>query len=315
MSTLHHELHWPQVKEKYQWDNPPYCESSTGEKRIIHVISALMVSDFIDKIQTAALERINNPPEKAQYLFSFNINTTLRGVIGDLQKSFNDRSIRNIEKINTLLTTLNVQREEFSSCFEKAKKHANEIVPSLSRPIFQLDSSRENKQSIKDWGLDFMIDFLDKSYGKCGFGEKVSEELLFSEEDRSYWNGAFDLNAFDPKKISCLAYALCKVRDPDAADYIFRQKVDGSFEESLKNLGYREVKDPDVGDIILYYNDRPELRSENKICHVGVYKGNGIVESKFGINYPFVRRHEIFDSPINYGNKIDFYRKPGLLNF
>jgi hypothetical protein len=66
---------------------------------------------------------------------------------------------------------------------------------------------------------------------------------------------------------------------------------------------YEEVKEPKLGDIVAYFTgNHPEP------THVGFYRGNGMVESKWGLHLD-VFKHPLKSIPENYGNIIKYMRK------
>ena len=64
--------------------------------------------------------------------------------------------------------------------------------------------------------------------------------------------------------------------------------------------GWREVKEPRKGDLVLYLED-------NHPKHWGIYDGSGKVRSKWGAGHIF--KHDLAAVMSQYGNHVIFYRK------
>jgi hypothetical protein len=71
----------------------------------------------------------------------------------------------------------------------------------------------------------------------------------------------------------------------------------------LRKWGYVPVTIPAANDLVLY------LDAEERPTHLGRYLKSGQVESKLGSKQPYFHWHNIFDVPLNYGDRVVFWRK------
>ena len=67
---------------------------------------------------------------------------------------------------------------------------------------------------------------------------------------------------------------------------------------------YSEVETPEIGDIVLYLEDKDRLAEQ---LHMGEYKGNNKVLSKW--DFRIVYEHELELVPLGYGDRILFFRE------
>lgn len=65
-----------------------------------------------------------------------------------------------------------------------------------------------------------------------------------------------------------------------------------------------EVSSPQNGDLVAYYNPR---LGERSLTHTGIYRGDGLVESKWG-GVKAIFLHPIFYSLTVWGDQVKYYR-------
>jgi hypothetical protein len=98
--------------------------------------------------------------------------------------------------------------------------------------------------------------------------------------------------------LSCYEYAFCQLKDGKALSSEY-----GTILDSLKEWGYNQVSQPKEGDLVIYlHNEEP--------THAGIYRGDGLVESKWGNQRPLVYLHQLNDVPTSYGNQVMFFHPP-----
>ena len=131
-----------------------------------------------------------------------------------------------------------------------------------------------------------------------------SVECAYSAEDLVFLNVS-PRQLSDAPGLTCFNYALLKGRESQAKDCIIANQAARLSVDSLEKWGYRIVSHPDEGDIVLYFH----LSEPNKIQHLWVYREDGLVESKWGINNTRVYTHNVFEVPQNYGSQVIFMRK------
>ena len=69
---------------------------------------------------------------------------------------------------------------------------------------------------------------------------------------------------------------------------------------------FEEVDDPQPGDLVAYYNHN--LGLNESLTHTGIYRGNGLVESKWG-DVKAIFLHPKLYSMKHWGDKIRYYRQ------
>jgi hypothetical protein len=160
----------------------------------------------------------------------------------------------------------------------------------------------------------FHEDFAPRLVNYCceRLGVKVAEERIaftektlkeFGIQERSWITQ-------NPERMSCVQFALFKSGDVRMKSIIFKALTDlkqdpiKKLPRLLKAFKYESVSAPRKGDLVVYYANDEEQ-------HVGVYLGEGMVESKLGIRSPVSHTHRLFDVQHNYGNTIAFFRRPG----
>lgn len=79
----------------------------------------------------------------------------------------------------------------------------------------------------------------------------------------------------------------------------------GQKMEVILSQHFKEVNDPQEGDLVAYYNRKLH---RDPLTHTGIYRGNGLVESKWG-DTKAIFLHPKFYSPAAWGNEIRYYRQ------
>jgi hypothetical protein len=106
---------------------------------------------------------------------------------------------------------------------------------------------------------------------------------------------------FKRSTLSCYRWALLRANDPAVAALL--STTNGLSIEFLHQWGYEEVQELMEGDLVLYLKD-----GEPK--HLGIYRGNGKVESKLGSTTPYYDLHAVTSVDYEmYGDQVLFYRK------
>lgn len=104
-----------------------------------------------------------------------------------------------------------------------------------------------------------------------------------------------------PAELSCFQYALLKVQENRIIE--LNDSNNAGFLNKLQEWGYENVKAPRKGDLVLYMQD--EVPS-----HLGVYLGDGWVESKPGNKARYAFKHRLLHTWKEYGNQYAFFRPP-----
>ena len=153
--------------------------------------------------------------------------------------------------------------------------------------------------------FDFCIRQLStKSSDLEEFTEKDLAILGYSLKDLAIINRC--IVSGDPitlKTLTCYGYALLRRGERGVRELLFNPTL--SEEMLLKTLmrwGYRNVSEPSPGDLVVYLD-------KGLPQHMGVYKGEGIVHSKWGSIQTFALDHGLEFVPEFYGLEIAYYRK------
>ena len=102
------------------------------------------------------------------------------------------------------------------------------------------------------------------------------------------------LHFFSDITPDCVCFAFYHQNDVLAIRNIFR---DQSIDLEYVRSNYICVQEPLPGDIVVYANG----------VHYGIWKGDGIVLSKWGQG--FLVEHRLEEVPLSYGETVLFYRK------
>lgn len=98
---------------------------------------------------------------------------------------------------------------------------------------------------------------------------------------------------------SCFDYALLRSGEERS---LYTSHDNEMLSGQLRDWRYKETDDPQVGDLVLF--KRGDLAT-----HLGVFRGNGLVESKWGNHCPFVYIHSIEAAPREYGKTVIYFHK------
>jgi hypothetical protein len=71
----------------------------------------------------------------------------------------------------------------------------------------------------------------------------------------------------------------------------------------LEELGYTFVEEPQNGDIALFMDEETPV-------HAGIWKGQGMVDSKWGDDHRMAYLHRLANAPSAFGNKVLYCRPP-----
>lgn len=150
----------------------------------------------------------------------------------------------------------------------------------------------------------------------CGY-KVLCPNLSLTERDRKFLRISSIASGICADRLDCGAYALLKRRVQNAIGWILSAIEGMPHKDSLefynndglsllKNWGYCSVDNPTRKDLVVYLlNSNGKI----KITHVGIYLGEGFVESKPGNIDPGIYCHRIGDVPLYYGLIVVFFRE------
>jgi len=111
------------------------------------------------------------------------------------------------------------------------------------------------------------------------------------------------LTIVPPEQLKCFDYAFFQIGEKRAL------RLEGYDNEQVPGLltkwGYQQISFSDAvpGDLVIYKNN-------GFPTHMGVYKGEKMVLSKWGNETPVAYLHHALMAPTVYGDKMFFYRPP-----
>lgn len=305
MSTVHQSPHWPACKStlsagSYVEPQSKYHLSSFTplKKNTITILTfhADIQDDVLKNIETCAVNKINSG--RGSYFFTIDPINLINEKVEELLNAPLDARVVEVTGLS---------HQEWKTCINIAANLVRRFYPSIAldgKPVFQLNHS---SQDVEKWKKEMVIASSNFAYTSLG-AVQSHEKISFSEEDLKLFNVEKKAVKQDPQKMSCLAFALLQMKELQAQDLIFSghndDRLDGIVPQ-LINWGYRAVKTPDEGDLVIYLvNDKP--------VHAGVYTESGKVHSKLGRQNPYSHQHKLFDILPNLGNQVVFFRKPAF---
>ncbi len=150
------------------------------------------------------------------------------------------------------------------------------------------------------------VKLLNELYSSLGM-KRSQEPVSFTRKDFETFKIEPNEAKADPTRLPCLAYALLLTGEVRAKEMIFihegdDQSLRGIF-PLLERWQYTNVTEPKPNDLVVYLNQKDGVE------HVGVYVGDGKVQSKIGFMNPHSHTHRIFD--LNESKAL-FFRKMEL---
>lgn len=104
----------------------------------------------------------------------------------------------------------------------------------------------------------------------------------------------------------CYEYALMRIGEKRIFEVEWEDQYNvGDIPALMKQWGYVSVKDPQPGDLVMFLG-----KEDLEPTHLGIYRGNGKVESKWWNTIPVPFLHKVEDTPSAYGACVVFYRPP-----
>lgn len=100
--------------------------------------------------------------------------------------------------------------------------------------------------------------------------------------------------------LSCFAYAFKKIGETRID---FENMAPEELPSYLEELGYTFIDEPQNGDIALFMVEETPV-------HAGIWKGQGMVDSKWGDDHRMAYLHRLANAPSAFGNKVLYCRPP-----
>lgn len=99
------------------------------------------------------------------------------------------------------------------------------------------------------------------------------------------------------QEMSCFEYAFRRIGETRIND------ENSPLFDLLKEWGYTSVEEPQNGDYVVFLN-------EGDPAHAGIYRGNGLIESKWGDEFRSAFLHRLENTPAAYGTQVLYFRPP-----
>jgi hypothetical protein len=200
----------------------------------------------------------------------------------------------------TLCSQMGATEQQFDKCLERAEELAKAFFAEKGIPVFNYsweepDFKRWLQEVCNEQYFD-SLSYLDL--------ERSEDPIQYTEEQLSSFGISEKSEiSIEATNISCFAYALLLVGEIEARNVIFKAKSVNDPLKWLQKRNWQIVEVPQVGDLVVYLDDKDEP------LHFGYYVGEGLVKSKFGNKCPFSCLHTFFNTPTEYGKRILFLRK------
>lgn len=226
-------------------------------------------------------------------------------IVAEVRKNI----IQAFDKISVVKTDVDDQRHKQITI--KKDSMAKIVVPLLNKTIKKDEYSEGFIIAAKAVNCYF-----NQHLGVCLEVDGIeTEELSHSKDLARWWFKAHHLpslvvyfNSFaeklitlptDRQSLCCYDYALSLVGEERLSEFV--EGVD--LDALLLKWGYISVEKPQIGDLVLFLKD-------GKQSHLGVYRKDGLIESKWGNDVPCAFLHTMENTPYFYGDQVLFFRPP-----
>lgn len=302
MPSLHHCTAWGSMRcelEFFSFDDKSqdkvylaYHPQHAPQLAVFRCLTS-MISETLKNVHARALEMVGRMTGSVICINPF---TTIELIHQCLQLSTPEDE-KNAEP---LLKKFGLNKQEFAQCVQKSKKIADSYFIAKGKPIF-VDGMKP--EAIQQWQIKTAVDMQNFAYAAMGLVQS-NEKVHFGNAELDF----FQVKSVkvDPVRLNCLAFALLKIKELSARELIFTNYPDSILDNLFSQLAswsYRNVKYPDIGDLVVY------VGNDGKPSHVGYINEEGLVHSKLGILNPYSHTHHIFDIPEEYGATLLFFRK------
>lgn len=146
---------------------------------------------------------------------------------------------------------------------------------------------------------------------ECHF-KMIERTIHLDDEERRFLQLTKNEPLPDLMKLDCAGYAMLKVREPQAIEWIKSCCPPEEFYLTntirfLQRWGYQLQEIPKRGSLVLYFSDAliPALP---ELMHTAIYLEDGLVKSKMGVNNA-VYEHRLENTPALYGRIVLFMSK------
>lgn len=150
--------------------------------------------------------------------------------------------------------------------------------------------NKENEEDLDRWRWNTMIRanlFLDSRVIESGIKVTVPDSIQ-------------EFLIENPENLSCFEYALCQIGETR----MWHKACDSvDLPGLLIDWGYQPTRQKKPGNLVLYLDNGVPT-------HLGLYKGDGMVQSKWGNDALIAYIHKLETAPAEYGNQILMFSPP-----
>lgn len=330
MSTVHHSPYWPAQRGAAHSEHATVKVAGDDlgrtiyrpkdfNKQMILLFSSLTIGDVNEKMALIAkqtIQRLNHGEIQLSNplgVFFCNPAKTTLERLQDLKASFSSAGLKKISvQHREMLKTLGITQSKLNEVYPKVAELVEEFFQEKTgtgKMMFfgvetpknhYLFSKDQTGQAIFNWTQQITLEAMDFIYRKMG--AKCLGPVRASEEAIQ----VLGLTEEKTTNMSCFQYALMNIDLETAKAFSSgKYKHDTDLETCLMDRGWRSVQQPDEGDLVVCYN-----HIQKTAQHAGVYKENGMVESKPGICNPATYELGLYDLLGLYGTSVYFMRRP-----
>lgn len=201
---------------------------------------------------------------------------------------------KNPNSLFKIFTDYNIP-EVIGSCTRKKRKTDNRYTePKKLSKIAQKNFSENTFKYFGTKQTDKDRDYFSETEDDDGTIAKKFPCIHLIEDDDKYEH-EYD----NPYGDDCVTYAIRQF--PDIPKITDERNISKIFDRIVKKQ-FSNITIPQKGDLAVYFNNT------NSPCHFGIYFDDLRIESKWGPYGSGIFIHLPFHVPVEYGDKIKFYR-------
>lgn len=213
--------------------------------------------------------------------------------------------------LNTAYSFLEYTPDEETENFRKTVKSSH-IFNGYTTPEYGLKRTPEIKEFEKFPGFEVLYNHLpcrgcesEASRRSIREGSTLDHRFRFIKDQaspNSCWHGIGNCKDY---ALSTIILEKCPNKDEAILilNYCIKKTLWCPFgtAEIFKFIDYPQVETPEEATLVIY------SKGPQKGTHYGIYRGNGVVESKWG-SMRTIFRHKVFQVPLEYGDNVSFHK-------
>jgi hypothetical protein len=231
-----------------------------------------------------------------------------------------DRNISVRKRIDEILENKRWQADCVIHTFYKIIKYesltADELISKTAQSINSRIQSLENEYSLnanpqytaclmklKEIDLSFIANIVNKYLEQARHHDNTVYHFL--AEELEALNNIWVINYRERTSSICFIYALSILLSISESMitrscFLARMHIVEYVNDMVMSKAFVETQEPKEGDLVLYEN-------QSSYQHAGIYRGENIVESKWG-EIPYIWKHSLFAVPTAYGDHVRYFK-------